>query len=184
MSKNLYYVIGASGAGKDTLLHALAQRVPAHLLDSYFFVRRYITRNQEQFCAKSNDISISHAEFAKKSEEGFFALSWNRYNTYYGISKSINNDLAQGKRLFINGSRDYLPKAKEIYPEMQIVLVEASAEILRQRLHKRGREEGKDLENRLKSANLCIDYPCIRLENSGSIEEFISSAIQKMLLPF
>ena len=68
----LFYVVGASGAGKDSLLAyaraALGGGAPV------FFAHRYITRPAE--AGGENHVALSKAEFAQMQALDLFALSW------------------------------------------------------------------------------------------------------------
>ncbi len=182
MESNLYYVIGASGSGKDTLLNGLYNKISENKRNKYLFVQRYVTRKQNICTSKSFDISLSKEEFLRLEKEGFFSLSWQSYENLYGIPKSIEHDLEMGKTLFINGSRTYLQKALEIYPHMKILCIKANIADIEKRLHSRGRERNDELKQRLANASLPIKHPCIQLKNSGTIEELISSCIDKLNL--
>ncbi len=178
----LYYIIGASGVGKDTLLSTLQSTLNEK---KYVFMKRYITRDPSKISQKGVNEDyhyISNEEFLQKKKNGFFAFSWHSHNNYYGISKKIEDELKAGKTIFVNGSREYLPLAKQLYPNLTPVLIEVKPEILKKRLLLRGREAGKELQGRIHQANICVEGECIRLDNSGNLEDFIKSAIIKLKL--
>jgi ribose 1,5-bisphosphokinase len=67
---HLFYVMGPSGAGKDSVLRgARAQLEPA---DRIVFAHRYITRAPEP---SENHIALSPEEFALRDEAGLFAMT-------------------------------------------------------------------------------------------------------------
>lgn len=172
----LIYVMGPSGAGKDTLLrHAREQLNPQRVV----FAQRHITRPLSQDAKGSDErhIPLSEHEFDNKRQQGFFAMHWQSHGLRYGISAAINDDLLQGRTVVVNGSRAYLPKALRRYPHMLPVLISASPEVLRARLYARGRESGPDLEERIEGASLAVDVPCAYVDNSGPLE----SALEKLL---
>ncbi len=180
MNGTLVYVVGASGAGKDSLLafaeHFFHKQVVKQDETSEeqstipVFVRRYITRPQN--AGGEAHLAISQEEFAQMLEQGKFVFHWQSHGLYYGISKASFAGLAQGKVVVMNGSRSYLPKALEIVPELMVVEVVVSFEILQARLLQRGREVGADLEERLQKAK--VDLPSLKryicIDNSSALE--------------
>ena len=108
MVGRLIYLIGPSGSGKDSLLDAardtLAQR-------DCRVVRRVITRSAEAVGEAAQAVTVE--QFEQMRERGAFALSWQANGLHYGIPKEIDQWLAQGFDVLINGSRGYLPQARE-----------------------------------------------------------------------
>lgn len=141
----LFYVVGASGVGKDTLLY-LAKKTLAN--SDVRFPKRYITRSSE--AGGEDHMPISREGFLKKIDDSFFSLWWHSHNKYYGISNHINSYLAQGVNVVINGSRGYYGEALKKYPNMKTILITASEDTIRKRLTKRGRETKEEIEKRIK----------------------------------
>ena len=74
----LIYLMGPSGAGKDSLLAALradADRAP-------LVAHRYITRPADAGC--ENHIALSEPEFLRRRAKGLFALDWQAHQQRYG----------------------------------------------------------------------------------------------------
>ncbi|HEY9000460.1 MAG TPA: phosphonate metabolism protein/1,5-bisphosphokinase (PRPP-forming) PhnN [Mucilaginibacter sp.] len=168
MSK-LFYVIGASGVGKDTLMNYARKKING--TKPVVFAHRYITRAPGD--GSENHVSLSHEEFKSRFEGGAFALYWESHGNYYGIGTEINSWMQKGFNVVVNGSRQYLDTARLLYPDMVVVLVEASPEIINQRLQSRGRENEEEIKSRIKrtseiTADLC---DCTRVQNDGAIEE-------------
>ena len=145
MSGILFYVIGASGCGKDSLMDyaraALAEDT------NVFFAHRYITRPHD--AGGENHVALSDSEFEARAAGKLFSMHWQSHGLRYGIGCEINQWLAKGHTVILNGSRAYLEQACRNYPELIPVLIEASADFLRSRLHTRGRESHSDIESRL-----------------------------------
>jgi len=148
MSGVLLYVIGPSGSGKDSLMHFAREALATN--STVMFAHRYITRPHD--VGGENHVSLSRTEFQSRVEHNLFSLHWSSHGHYYGIGCEINQWLAKGLTVILNGSRAYLPKASLRYPELVPVLIEVSQSVLRERLLSRGREQVREIESRLKRA--------------------------------
>jgi len=175
MSK-LFYVIGASGVGKDTVMNYA--RTSINGSEKIIFAHRYITR--PPFTGNENHIYLSTEEFKARIENNLFALHWESHAQFYGIGVEINQWLESGFNVVVNGSRQYLPVARQIYPDMVVVLIDASPEIISERLAYRGRETAEEIKKRIaRTAEISTDLKnCIKILNDGAItdagEEFIN----------
>ena len=75
----------------------------------------------------------------QRRSQGLFALHWQANQHYYGLGIEIDQWLAQGISVVVNGSRAHLPIARERYGDrMQAVCLQVSQTTLRQRLLARG----------------------------------------------
>lgn len=138
----LILVVGPSGAGKDTVLTYARQHLSAQPVAR--FPRRVITRPH----GPGEDYeSVSEAEFLKRD----FALSWSAHGLRYGIPKSIEQDLAEGRVVIINVSRAVIADARKRYSAL-VFEITAPVDILAQRLAARGRETEADIKARLARA--------------------------------
>ena len=156
----LFYVIGASGVGKDSLLNYARQHMPTS--GSTVFAHRYITRPVE--AGGENHIALSHEEFEQRAQQHCFAMHWHSHGNGYGIGSEINQWLAQGLNVVVNGSRVYFSHAAERYPTIVPVLITADKEQLSARLIKRGRENHADIERRLQASEFIesrVDHPAL-----------------------
>ncbi|PWK78399.1 ribose 1,5-bisphosphokinase [Mucilaginibacter oryzae] len=185
MSK-LFYVIGPSGAGKDTLMNYARKQINGS--ENVMFAHRYITR--PPFAGSENHVSLSNEEFELMKKAGMFALQWGSHGKYYGIGQEINSWLNKGFNVVVNGSREYLPVARQLYPDLFVVLITAGAEVLIKRLAGRGRETPDEIAARIaRTAELGENMEnCFIIQNDGEIEEAGSklvnliSAAQKILI--
>jgi ribose 1,5-bisphosphokinase len=109
--------------------------------------RRVITRSAEAVGEEA--VGVSPAEFDQLEADGAFALSWRANGLAYGIPRQIDDWLAAGQDVLVNGSRGYLPQARERYPELLAILLQVDEAALRQRLQARGRESAEQIEARL-----------------------------------
>ncbi|MBV2120932.1 MAG: phosphonate metabolism protein/1,5-bisphosphokinase (PRPP-forming) PhnN [Candidatus Thiodiazotropha sp. (ex Ctena orbiculata)] len=166
----LFYIIGASGVGKDSLINYLRQHLQPGA--PVAIAHRYITR---PFDANGeNHIELSETEFANRMYWGCFALEWYSHRTWYGIGIEIDQWLSSGLSVVVNGSRAYLAEATHLYPDLIPVLITSDYDQLRQRLINRGRESAEQIEQRLETARLLdqqLRHPQLqRISNNGSIE--------------
>lgn len=144
MSGRLIYLMGPSGSGKDSLLNAARARLAER---GCVIVRRVITRSAE--ASGEDAIGVSPAEFERQEAAGAFALSWRANGLAYGISRQIDDWLAAGQDVLVNGSRGHLAQARERYPKLLAILLQVDEAALRQRLQARGRESAEQIEARL-----------------------------------
>lgn len=178
MQARLIYLMGPSGAGKDSVIDAARSRLATIPVD---VVRRVITRSAESIGEQA--VGVSDERFAAMQQAGDFAMNWKANGHDYGIPTDINLWLAQGRHVLVNGSRDYLPEAQRRYPDLLAVLVSVSSEVLRQRLLARGRESLQDIELRLQR-NERLRTEAVQwqgrgdpqvLDNSGTLDQAVAA---------
>ncbi|AOZ52504.1 phosphonate metabolism protein/1,5-bisphosphokinase (PRPP-forming) PhnN [Chromobacterium vaccinii] len=164
----LWYVIGPSGAGKDSLLAYARQRLPQ--VAGVMFAHRYITRPAD--AGGENHVALSAEEFAAREASGCFALCWRRHGLAYGLGVEVAMWLAQGLDVVVNGSRSMLPLAAECFPTLRPLWITASPEVLAARLAGRGRESVEEIARRLVEAGSFAPPPaCEVLWNDGELAE-------------
>ena len=165
----LFYIIGASGAGKDTLINYARTKINGS--DPVIFAHRYITRPPH--AGNENHVCLSNEEFQLRIKANLFAMYWEGHGNFYGLGREINSWLENGFNVVVNGSRQYLPVAKQIYPDMKVILIEASQETINQRLSSRGREDTGAIEKRIaRTSEISSDLEnCIKLQNNGTVED-------------
>jgi len=175
----LFYVMGPSGSGKDSLLRALRESLqPA---DPVVIAHRYITR-----AADDNEASVplTPDEFTRRVDLGCLALHWQSHGLQYGIGVEIEQWLARGLKVIVNGSREYLPVAAERFPKLCAVHVRVRPEVLATRLRQRGRESEEAIAGRLARATQAFDMPAdvrlVEIDNSGSLQH--AAAVFRELL--
>jgi ribose 1,5-bisphosphokinase len=167
----LFYLMGASGSGKDTLLRSVRQRLPSEA--PVRFATRYITRPEEQ--EGENHIALTETEFERLLRDGCFAMNWTSHGLQYGIGTEINRWLENGLNVVVNGSREYFSEAERTNPNIIPIMICVSDRLLRQRLLQRGRESAEAIEERLARAHAfggLVKHPrLITIDNSGPLEE-------------
>jgi ribose 1,5-bisphosphokinase len=184
MTGRLIYLMGPSGSGKDSLLNAARERLAAR---GCVIARRVITRSAEAVGEEA--VGVSPAEFDQQEAAGAFALSWRANGLAYGIPRQIDDWLAAGQDVLVNGSRGYLPEARARYPELQAILLQVDEAALRQRLQARGRESAEQIEARLARSRELQPLPRPSwergeaesqwlLNNSGPLEQTVTQLLQ------
>lgn len=168
MKGRLIYVIGPSGAGKDSLLHFARDHVAG---TSVVFAHRYITRATGH---NENHVALTAEEFASRSARGLFALEWSSHALHYGIGIELDAWLERGCSVVVNGSRQYLGRALKRYPHLEVVHIDAAPHILAARLSARGRETEEQVAARLARQapfTLPDGARLTHIDNSGTLEE-------------
>ncbi len=148
MTARLIYVVGASGSGKDSLMSYARHRLANE--SQVVFAHRYITRSAD--AGGENHVALTQEEFDSRRRAGLMAMHWESHGHAYGLGIEVNQWLAKGITVVVNGSREYLETAAQRYPELVPVWVEVSPEVLRARLQARGREGAEEIEKRLARA--------------------------------
>lgn len=167
MTGCLIFVVGPSGVGKDSLLaHA---RSSLENNQAFRFARRHITRPAT---AEGEDHhALSGDEFAEWLAADRFALHWNSHGLRYGIDREIDAWLCADHTVVLNGSRRYLPVARQRYPDMRVIAITASPESIAQRLAQRQRENAAEIIARLAhQPSLPDGLPVIEISNDGSLQ--------------
>ena len=169
MKGRLVYVMGPSGAGKDTLLAFARHRLSGSRV---LFAHRYITRAAD--AGGENHVHLSHEEFGARADLGLFALQWSSHGLRYGIGIEIETWMGQGFTVVVNGSREYFEQALARYPALRAVHIDARPDVLAARLASRGRETLEEARARLARRVPFVVPPHVALatiDNSGALEE-------------
>ncbi|MBY0320052.1 MAG: phosphonate metabolism protein/1,5-bisphosphokinase (PRPP-forming) PhnN [Reyranella sp.] len=167
MSAPLVYVMGPSGAGKDSVL----ERARALLsVDAPIaFAHRYITRPADS--GGENHVALSRAEFALRRAHGLFAFHWQAHGNDYGIGREIEAWRGAGLTVVVSGSREHYEKIAGSDPDLHPVLITAALDKLRARLSARGRETSAAAANRLarSDAYAVTDARLVTIVNDGTL---------------
>lgn len=168
-------VVGPSGAGKDTLMAALKERLSER--DDVVFARRAITRDADAD-AEDHD-TLSREAFDALVEAGDTALSWEAHGLGYVIPKSYDALIEAGVTVIANGSRKVLKHAEAKYLKAVVLLITAPVDVLADRLAARGRETRQEIEARLLRADLEPDTVTnlIRIENTGTVDQAVDTMV-------
>lgn len=170
MKGRLIYLIGPSGAGKDTLLRWL--RAHPRLYQGLCIARRTISRRDGD--PHEAHEAVSAAEFQSLRDSNAFALHWEANRLHYGVRHGELQPLARGVDVLLNGSRHFLPRARQQYPGLLAVHLTVPRHILHARLLARRRETPEAILERLSRATslaAAIGKVDVEIVNDGTPEE-------------
>lgn len=164
----LFFVVGPSGAGKDSLISAACSERPGLLA-----MPRTITRP----ASNGEHIEVSPQEFAEMKRNGQFSLNWDAHGVRYGISKDLKDHLDAGISVIVNGSRGIVDDVRTDFSPIRIIHIVAPLDVLARRLRNRGREDEDEIDHRLgRSARLAPRGPdVVTIDNSGSLEDGVAA---------
>ncbi|KXS54837.1 MAG: ribose 1,5-bisphosphokinase [Marinobacter sp. T13-3] len=171
---HLFYLMGPSGSGKDSLITGLRERLGGQ--GPLLFAHRYITRCWQS--GGENHVELSKQEFDQRLRSGLFMLHWDANGCRYAVGREVEHWLNTGHSVLVNGSRGHLDEARTCFGSALVpVLVSVEEEQLRSRLVARGRESAEQIEARLERnrrfrQRLAGDAEV--LDNSGDLEQSVS----------
>lgn len=185
MNARLVYVMGPSGAGKDSLLGWLRLHLPSS--SPLHWAQRTISRPLQQSSAPGTEHyeSVDPTTFALLRRERAFALDWDANGLGYGVRHEQVAPLGQGRWVLVNGSRAHLPQAMNTFEHLLPVHITASPAVLRERLQSRGRETPDEVEARVQRAQAFEPPKCvahIEIHNDSTLEKAgqqLLAALQK-----
>lgn len=169
---SLFLVVGASGAGKDSLIQAAR----AALDGRFAFPRRVITRPAGD--ANEGHVAVDADTFARNERDGAFALSWHAHGHSYGVPAAIAAELAAGRNVVVNVSRDVVEAAKARFNPTVVVEVTAPAHVRADRLRQRGREAGRAVDARLARERSVIAD--VTIVNDGALETAVAAFLSAL----
>lgn len=166
----LFFVVGPSGAGKDTLISAALERRP-----DLYLMRRTITRPARD----GEHEAVSTEEFSALKRANIFALHWDAHGLRYGVSQDLDGRLESGQSVILNGSRSVIYDVRDRYDPLKIIQISAPLDVLSRRLRERAREDADDIEYRLGRAERGVarGRDVVNIDNSRDLEEAITAFI-------
>lgn len=167
----LILVVGPSGVGKDSLLDAARARLD----ERFVFVRRQISRPRE--AGGEDHEPVSEAAFKAKADAGGYALWWQAHGLFYGADISILDELAAGRTVVLNASREIVAEARRRFADLRIVSIAADMATVADRLALRGRETAEQISARLaRGQALAVTGPdVVTVRNDGTLEDGVAA---------
>ena len=177
----LFLIVGNSGSGKDSLLKEVLKRWPASA-GPIRIPQRYITRpahGSEPF------IPVTAEDFAALYQRGKFCMSWHVYDADYGVPVTVLNWLSQGVSVIVNVSREIIPRARLLIPDLKVIFVSVPLDVTLQRIKDRNREseDGSGFQQRLARAkeNQTLADADFVVDNRVPLEEAAEKLINYLL---
>lgn len=156
MSARMIIVVAPSGAGKSSFVERIC-REESRLVD----VITYTTREMRAGESEGHPYHfVSKDEFERKIQEGFF-VEWARVHTnLYGTPwDQLRAAWADGKCVIMDIDIQGAATFREKFPDAKTVFIlPPSIDELRRRIAKRDNKAPKDLEVRMKNAELEIQH--------------------------
>lgn len=171
-------IAGPSGAGKDTLINAALARRP-----DLARARRVIAPPRPGMGEDAQ--MIEPDAFAARAAAGDFVLTWDAHGMHYAIPREVEAILREGRHVLANLSRTRLHAASMAFSPFRAIAIHTDEDVLRQRLHARGREDAADISARLKRASRSMPegLGATVVDNSGSLNAAIEAFITALPPP-
>jgi ribose 1,5-bisphosphokinase len=165
----LIYIMGPSGAGKDSVIQYARRKLNA--AQPILFAHRYITRPVGEDI--ENYIALTPAEFAQRKNHGLFAFDWEAYGLSYGIGAEIRTWQSAGFTVVVDGSREHFLREVDALNDVAPILITASLDALRMRLTTRQREDMEAINRRLeRAATISVSHGRLTtIDNSGPLDQ-------------
>jgi thymidine phosphorylase len=179
MVGTLFFVVGASGTGKDTLLNGAKAALAGD--GRFVFARRTITRAAD--IGNEGHRSVTPEEFDRMHREGGFLTSWCAHGLRYGIPAELDDDLAAGRHVVANGSRAAVSELARRVETCVIIEITAPAALVEARLLARGREDTHEIAARVARTTpaLPAGIEKIEISNEAAIEEAVDRLVSALL---
>ncbi|MGU9982361.1 phosphonate metabolism protein/1,5-bisphosphokinase (PRPP-forming) PhnN [Phreatobacter sp. HK31-P] len=161
----LVLVVGPSGAGKDTLIAAVRQRLAGD--EAFLFPRRIVTRPPS---SAEDNIEADEATFRTIAAAGGLALSWTAHSHHYGIPAVIDHALYGGRTAVCNVSREVVAAARQRYANVTVVEITAPPDVLKSRVAARSRPSDGDSAARVERRITHPVDPDVVIVNDGPVE--------------
>jgi len=175
MDGTLFFVVGPSGTGKDTLLSGAKDALADD--NRFVFARRTITRPAN--LGNEGHLSTTPEEFARKSERGGFLVTWDAHDLRYGIPIEFAAELRSGRNVVVNGSRAAAPELLARMKNVVVIEITAPSEIIAQRLLARGRESAKEIAVRLRRVTPPLPAGARSVEISNDLD--VATGVAKLV---
>lgn len=165
MSGCWVFVCGPSGAGKDSVIAWARDRLAGHR--GIVFAQRMATRNAPP---GADHLELDPATFGCLHGGGALAWHWEANGLRYGIAGRYMQQVAWGRVVVVNGSREHVAKLAP-RPGLRVVQVAAKTSVLAQRLADRGRDTPQQIAARMdRNSRFTADTADLIVGNEGALE--------------
>ena len=159
-------IVGASGAGKDTLLRNA--RACFRSENTLGFVRRYITRPPDN---NEDNFYVDESGFLLLKKSNFFLSTWAAHDKLYVIPIHSLSYVNGYKAMLCSISRTTISDFENRFTDVTTINITARDDVLYDRLLKRGRESKRSIEERLIRAKKPFEAKnLINFDNSSDLE--------------
>jgi ribose 1,5-bisphosphokinase len=174
----LILVVGASGAGKDTLIDEARRQLADN--SHFVFPMRIITRAKD--AGGEIHQALSEAEFVKAEAAGEFSFVWRAHGFSYAIPCSVDDDLAAGRVVIINVSRSVIAAARRRFDKLRVLLIEAPETVRAKRIARRGRESLTEAQERLARAGrfTVTGDDVVVIDNGGELAAAVEAFVKAL----
>jgi ribose 1,5-bisphosphokinase len=164
----IVYVMGPSGAGKDSVMQAARARLDGQW--PVLFAHRYATRAPA--AAHPNEVALGSGEFALRRDRALFAFTWEAWDVHYAIGTEVHAWSARGLLVVVSGSRAHLVQALRDDPGVLPVLITAPFAERARRLRARAREDEAAIGERLRRGEAIrpVHARMVTIANDGPLE--------------
>jgi thymidine phosphorylase len=179
MAGTLFFVVGASGTGKDTLLGGAKAALAGD--GRFVFARRTITRAAD--IGNEGHRSVTDEEFDQMQGAGGFLTSWRAHGLQYGVPAELAHDLAAGRHVVANGSRAAVPDLIGRVENCAVIEITAAPALVVARLVARRREDTDAIAARV--ARTTPAFPTgiekVEIANDTTIEDGVARLVSALL---
>lgn len=177
----LFFVVGPSGVGKDTLIEGARALAP-----DLVYARRVITRVAGS--PGEDHEALDDSAFQTMRHRGEFLITWAAHGLQYGLRHDVLDVLRQGRHVVANGSRTVVTELAARVPRLVVVEITAPAHVLEARILARGRETLEQVRLRvMRRVEMLEDHiESIRVSNAGEPAEGVRhflEAIERTISP-
>ncbi len=152
----IFILYGPSGSGKSSLVKELVRTLPMEFtLETIVTYTCRLPRSYETNGIDYHFIRLE--EFLEKQNAGFFIHTTNYSNNWYGLPKSIIDDLNNRKNLIVILDRSGAQVMAQFIRNSVLIYITAPFDALEERLLKRKSETDEQRANRLERAKKEID---------------------------
>jgi thymidine phosphorylase len=181
MQGRLFFVVGPSGSGKDTLLNGARAALAADR--RVVFATRVITRPAG--VGNEDHRPCDLAEFDRRVASGGFLIHWSAHGLKYGIPMELADHLASGQNVVVNGSRAAVAELLGKTRNVTVVEISAPPELIAERLMARGREDVEQVRARL--ARVTPELPAgadtVEIRNDAEVEIGVAKLVSVLTTP-